>query len=63
MIRFLEDSDNDQLKIFYKKAYGEKHILNNCIHLPLSIMVFDMEISRLKFWHVLHSHNLHLLKT
>jgi hypothetical protein len=32
MIRFLEDSDNDQLKIFYKKAYGEKHILNNTIH-------------------------------
>ena len=32
MIRFLEDFDKDQLKIFYNEAYGEKHILNNSIH-------------------------------
>ena len=32
MIRFIEGSDENQLKIFYAKAYGEKHILNNPTH-------------------------------
>jgi len=32
LIRFLENSDKDQLKIFYNEAYGEKHILNNHVH-------------------------------
>jgi len=32
LIRFLDNSDTTQLKIFYDKAYGEKHILNNLLH-------------------------------